>query len=60
MIEGVVLGTTSRRGRGRLRILTARVADDTGEIKANWFNQPWLEAQLTPGTCVRLRGKPAL
>ena len=58
MIEGVVLGTTSRRGRGRLRILTARVADDTGEIKATWFNQPWLETQLTPGTRVRLRGKP--
>ena len=58
VIEGVVLGTSSRRGRGRLRILTARVADDTGEIKATWFNQPWLEAQLTPGTQVRLRGKP--
>ncbi len=59
VIEGVVLGTTTRRGRGRLRILTARVADDTGEIKATWFNQPWLEAQLTPGTRVRLRGKPS-
>jgi ATP-dependent DNA helicase RecG len=58
VIEGVVLGTTSRRGRGRLRILTARVADDTGEIRATWFNQPWLEAQLVPGTHVRLRGKP--
>ena len=59
VIEGVVLGTSSRRGRGRLRILTARVADDTGEIKATWFNQPWLEAQLVPGTRVRLRGKPS-
>ena len=58
MIEGVVLGVTSRRSRGRLRILTARVADGTGEIQATWFNQPWLEAQLTPGTRVRLRGKP--
>jgi ATP-dependent DNA helicase RecG len=58
VIEGVVLGTTSRRGRGRLRILTARVADETGEIRATWFNQPWLEAQLVPGTHVRLRGKP--
>ncbi len=58
VIEGVVLGTSARRGRGRLRILTARVVDDTGEIKATWFNQPWLEAQLTPGTKVRLRGKP--
>ena len=58
VIAGVVLGTMSRRGRGRLRILTARVADDTGEISATWFNQPWLEAQLPPGTRVRLRGKP--
>ena len=49
VIEGVVLGTTSRRGRGRLKILTARVADDTGEIRATWFNQPWLEAQLHAG-----------
>ena len=59
VIEGVVVATTSRRGRGRLKILTARVADDTGEIKATWFNQPWLESQLTPGTRVRLRGKPS-
>ena len=59
VIEGVVVATTSRRGRGRLKILPARVADETGEIKANWFNQPWLEAQLTPGTRVRLRGKPS-
>ena len=58
VIQGVILGTSSRRGRGRLKILTARVADDTGEIKATWFNQPWLEAQLVPGTRVRLRGKP--
>ena len=58
VIQGVVLATSSRRGRGRLKILSARVADDTGEIKATWFNQPWLEAQLTPGTQVRLRGKP--
>ena len=58
VIEGVVLGTTSRRGRGRLHILTARVADGTGEIKATWFNQPWLEAQLVAGTRVRLRGRP--
>jgi ATP-dependent DNA helicase RecG len=56
VIEGVVRSATSRR-RGRLKILTARVADDTGEIKATWFNQPWLEDRLTPGTRVRIRGK---
>ena len=47
----------SSRRRGRLHILTAHVVDDTGEIRATWFNQPWLEARLTPGTRLRLRGK---
>ena len=56
VVEGVVRAVSSRR-RGRLKILTARVADETGEIKATWFNQPWLEAKLTPGTHVRLRGR---
>jgi ATP-dependent DNA helicase RecG len=55
-LEVVVRSVSSRR-RGRLKILTAKVADDTGEIKATWFNQPWLEKQLTPGTQVRLRGR---
>jgi ATP-dependent DNA helicase RecG len=56
VIEGVVRSATSRR-RGRLRILTARVADESGEIKATWFNQPWLEQKLVAGTRVRLRGR---
>ena len=56
VIEGTVGRATARR-RGRLHILTARVADGTGEISATWFNQPWLEQRLVPGTSVRLRGK---
>ncbi|MBM2821864.1 MAG: ATP-dependent helicase RecG [Thermoleophilia bacterium] len=56
VIEVIVRSASSRR-RGRLRILTARVADETGEIKATWFNQPWLEGQLAPGTRLRLRGR---
>jgi ATP-dependent DNA helicase RecG len=56
VIEVVVRSASSRR-RGRLQILTARVADETGEIKATWFNQPWLEGKLTPGTRIRLRGR---
>jgi ATP-dependent DNA helicase RecG len=55
-IEGTVRSFSSRR-RGRLNILTARVADDTGEIKATWFNQPWVENRLAPGARVRLRGR---
>ncbi|MGH3135982.1 MAG: ATP-dependent DNA helicase RecG [Gaiellaceae bacterium] len=56
VIEVVVRSVSSRR-RGRLRILTARVADDTGEIKASWFNQPWLEEKLATGMTIRLRGR---
>jgi ATP-dependent DNA helicase RecG len=56
VIEGVVRSATSRR-RGRLKILTARVADDSGEIRATWFNQPWLAGKLTPGTPIRIRGR---
>jgi ATP-dependent DNA helicase RecG len=55
-IEVVVRSVSSRR-RGRLKILTAKVADETGEIKATWFNQPWVEARLAPGTRLRLRGR---
>ncbi len=54
----VVVRRASARRRGRLHILTAHVADPTGEIRATWFNQPWLEARLVPGTRLLLRGKP--
>jgi ATP-dependent DNA helicase RecG len=57
VIAATVLNVTERR-RGRLKILTARVADDSGATTATWFNQPWLKAHLQPGTPVRLRGKP--
>ena len=56
VIEVVVRSASSRR-RGQLRILTARVADATGEVKVTWFNQPWLEERLSPGTRIRLRGR---
>ena len=57
VLQGVVGKATSRR-RGRLHILTAWIADGTGEIRATWFNQPWLEAKLLPGTRIRVRGRP--
>jgi ATP-dependent DNA helicase RecG len=56
VIEVAIRSVSSRR-RGRLKILTARAVDETGEIKATWFNQPWLEGRLSPGTRVRLRGR---
>ena len=55
-IEGEVLSTSKRR-RGRLQMLTARISDGSATVSATWFNQPWLEQQLQPGTQVRLRGR---
>jgi ATP-dependent DNA helicase RecG len=55
-VAGAVASTTVRKARGRLTILRARVRDDSGEITAVWFNQPWLLDRLAPGTPVRLRG----
>ena len=46
-----------RRARGRTTIFKAVVADESGAIPAVWFNQPWLEDKLRPGTRVRLRGQ---
>ncbi len=53
----VVVRRVSARRRGRLHILTAHVADATGELRATWFNQPWLEPRLIPGTRLRIRGR---
>jgi ATP-dependent DNA helicase RecG len=55
-IAGEVLSVSKRR-RGRLQMLTARVSDGTATVSATWFNQPWLEQRLQPGTHVRLRGR---
>src|SRR4051794_10087664 len=43
--------------RRRLQIVEARVADETGPLRALWFNQAYLADQLTEGTTVLLRGR---
>jgi ATP-dependent DNA helicase RecG len=55
-IAGEVRRVSSRRARGRLTIVTAIVADETGAIPCVWFNQQWLADRLHAGTRVRLRG----
>jgi ATP-dependent DNA helicase RecG len=42
--------------RSRVTILTAKVADESGSIRATWFNQPWLADKLRPGTSLLLVG----
>jgi len=56
-IAGTVRRATKQQPRRRLSLVKARVADDSGEVTAVWFNQPWLLDRLRPGTYVRLRGE---
>jgi ATP-dependent DNA helicase RecG len=41
----------------RLKLLECEVADDSGLLRAIWFNQEYLADQLTPGRAVLLRGR---
>ena len=56
-IAGEVRRVSVRRPSRRLAIVQARVADESDEITAVWFNQAWLAERLRPGTRVRLRGQ---
>src|SRR5256886_2995532 len=56
VIAGEVRRISIRPTRRRLTVLKAAVRDESGEISAVWFNQPWLADKLQPGTKLRLRG----
>jgi len=45
----------TRSSNGRIRTV-ARISDETGQIRAVWFNQPYLTRQLTPGSWIVLTG----
>src|SRR5262245_60047646 len=44
------------RGRGPRRVV-ATIGDGTGRLSLVFFNQPWRERQLKPGTVVAVFGK---
>ncbi len=54
-VEKVHMRVSARR-RG-LKITEAILSDDTGTIKAVWFNQPYLAQSLLPGQNYQFRGK---
>ena len=52
-----VLADAGRPFRKRgLSILTVKVGDESGAVRAAWFNQPWLTQKLTAGTQLLLTG----
>ncbi|CAN5483310.1 ATP-dependent DNA helicase RecG [soil metagenome] len=53
-VKSIKVRPTRRRG---LKIVEARLRDETGLITAIWFNQAWLADRLPPGTRVLAHGK---
>jgi ATP-dependent DNA helicase RecG len=52
-----VLGNPPRPFRRRgLTILGVKVGDESGTVRATWFNQPWVAQKLTQGTPILLTG----
>ncbi|MDP3697039.1 MAG: ATP-dependent DNA helicase RecG [Candidatus Taylorbacteria bacterium] len=60
-VQGEVLKISSRRiFPRRMTVTNAIVGDESGAIKVVWFNQPYIENQLTEGALVSLAGKASL
>jgi ATP-dependent DNA helicase RecG len=43
--------------KGRLRMVSVKVGDETGHVRATWFNQPWVASKLIPGAALLMTGK---
>jgi ATP-dependent DNA helicase RecG len=57
-VQVEVLGSQPRPFRkGRLKMVSVKVGDETGHVRATWFNQPWIASKLQPGTQLLLTGK---
>jgi ATP-dependent DNA helicase RecG len=53
-----VMGAKPRPFRKRrLSITSVKVGDESGHIRATWFNQPWVAEKLNPGAELLLTGK---
>ena len=60
-VEGELRLLNNKKTWKRKMVITEAVlADDTGEIKVIWFNQPYLKNTLKMGARLRLSGKVAL
>ena len=43
--------------KGRLTFTSVKVGDESGHVRATWFNQPWVASKLEPGARFLLTGK---
>jgi len=57
-IQGTIEDVKDRRSfRRRMTITEAQIADETGTIRAVWFNQPYLKNTIRPGRAANFSGK---
>lgn len=60
-VKGMVDQVSSRQSwRRRMTIVEAHITDETGTIKAVWFNQPYLKNTLRPGRYANFAGKVSI
>ncbi len=60
-VTGKIIGISSNKTwKKRMTITEAVIEDETGSIKAVWFNQPYLTQTLKRDTFVNLSGKVAI
>jgi ATP-dependent DNA helicase RecG len=57
-IIGTVQSSSNRKVRnGQVNITEGIISDGTGNLRATWFNQPWIAKKLRSGVQVVLSGK---
>ncbi|MDO4540707.1 MAG: ATP-dependent DNA helicase RecG [Syntrophomonadaceae bacterium] len=56
-IKGSIVSARSTAGRRGHQLFRAWVRDDSGDVEAIWFNQPYLANSLKPGMELLLSGK---
>ncbi len=56
-IIGTIWQAVSRRSRSNQVYIEALINDGTGQVRALWFNQPWLVDKLKAGLRVAISGK---
>jgi ATP-dependent DNA helicase RecG len=55
-VLGLIWEVENQRSSGGRTRTIARINDETGSIRATWFNQPYLKKQLTPGDYIVVTG----
>lgn len=57
-VMATVMNTVTRPIKGgRFQLTETIVSDGTGSLRLTWFNQPWIEPKLKPGTQISTSGK---